>query len=284
MTTSTRHHRGGNGVVLDKPVVVALVSLAFVYSLITVVTYRHVAASDHVQMATMSSTPLLVLGNNNNIAVAADGTNLLDALQHSFPLHVNDETMETIQHPGAPYVRKQLWPTGLNLDTLRVPMFFDRAYGFVYGRERIRDFLGERGSRLITPQEAAAIGSVDAAGRETIYASVASYRDPECAGTVTDLYERAEYPERIRVAIVEQRLNDDSVCTTPPDGTCATNPDQALCKYRHLIDYFEMDAHFGVGPVFARHLAHRHYRGGEDDPFSVGVHVFMWMRSWVDLS
>ena len=106
-----------------------------------------------------------------------------------------EETMETIAQPAAPYMRKERFPSDLNLQTLRVPMFFDLAYGHVYGRERIRDFLGERGQRLMTPEEAASIGSFDASGRETIYASVASYRDMECAGTVTDLYERAEYPD-----------------------------------------------------------------------------------------
>ena len=83
---------------------------------------------------------------------------------------------------------------------------------------------------------------------------------------------QAEFPERIRVAIVEQRLNEDTVCTTPPKD-CSVDPSQALCKYRHLIDYFEMDAHFGVGPVFARHLAHRHYRGGETVVVVVSVYM-----------
>lgn len=235
-TTALPTTRQRGTVVLDKPVAAALVSLAFVYSLITVVTYRHVAASDHAQMATSgasSSVSSSLLVANNHLSTDG-GANLLETLRHAFPLHVNEETRETIQHPGAPYVRTQLFPTELNLETLRVPMFFDRAYGFVYGKERIRDFLGERGNRLITPEEAASIGSFDAAGRETIYASVASYRDPECAGTVADLYERAEYPERIRVAIVEQRLNGDSVCTTPPKD-CATDASQALCKYRYVL-------------------------------------------------
>ena len=178
----------------------------------------------------------------------------------SFYVTSNALIFKVIEHPAAPYIRSELFPSDLNAHRLKVPMFFDQAFAAVYGRPRIRDYLGNRGERLISPEEAASIGSFDAQGRETIYASVASYRDPECAGTVADLYERAEYPERIRVAIVEQRLPGDSVCTTPPKD-CATDPSQALCRYSHLIDYFEMDAHFGVGPVFARHLAHRHYRG-----------------------
>lgn len=270
------HARGGTGggvvVVLDRPVALALVALALVYSLITVVTYQHVAASDHATMATATATTMTTNDNTGNDADAAAGAlDSVHALQHAFPLHVTDDTRETIEHPGLPYINNKQgarFPHDLNARRLRVPQFFDRAYGRVYGhggkrRETtIREYLGQHGRRLITRDEASSIGSFDAAGRETIYCSVASYRDPECAGTVTDVFERAEYPERVRVAVVEQRSDGDAVCTTPSTGrSCADDPAQTLCRYGHLIDYFEMDARFGVGPVFARHLAHRHYRG-----------------------
>ena len=239
---------------------VGLVSLALLYSLITVITYLRVVA-----VSTVTSPRTNVASAEavaTSVAVDADerAKHTVQSLQHTFPLHVNEQTREVIEHPGAIYIRKEAFPKSLDAHTLTVPMFFDEAYGQVYGRERVRDFLGERGTRLITPEEAASVGSYDSRGRETIFASVASYRDPECQGTVNDLYERAEFPERIRVAIVEQRLNQDTICTTP-EKDCAIDPSQALCKYAHLIDYFQMDARFGVGPVFARHLAHRHYRG-----------------------
>eukprot|EP00977_Amphora_coffeiformis_P015828 scaffold4743_cov171-Amphora_coffeaeformis.AAC.1 len=245
-TGASRHSRNGL-VVPDKAVMVGLVSLALVYSLITVVTYLRVVTSAE---GVVTSVAMDAVGAKQTVR----------ALQHTFPLHVNDGTREVIEHPGATYIRKEAFPRNLDAHQLTAPMFFDKAYGHVYGRERVRDFLGERGARLITPEEAALIGSYDSRGVETIFASVASYRDPECQGTVSDLFERAEYPERIRVAIVEQRLNQDTICTTP-EKDCAIDPSQPLCKYAHLIDYFQMDAHFGVGPVFARHLAHRHYRG-----------------------
>ena len=260
--SSPPQSRGGGSVVLDKPVAWALLSLALVYSLVTVVTYRHVAASDPTTLTTVATAATANNNNNNN----HPNDKSIYALQHgSFPLHVKEETMEIIEHPGAPYVKPGTFPADVNAHSLRVPMFFDKAYGAVYNQNNsIRQYLGDFGKRLITKEEALSIGSFDSQGRETIYASVASYRDPECAGTVADLFERAEYPQRIRVAIVEQRLSSqqDSVCTTPPVD-CATDPRQALCLYAHLIDYFQMDARLGVGPVFARHLAHRHYRGGE---------------------
>ena len=103
--------------------------------------------------------------------------------------------------------------------------------------------------------------------------SIASYRDPECPGTVTDVLERAEFPQRIRIAIIERRVTGDTICTTPPQP-CEQNPQQALCQYAHLLDYFTMDARLGVGPVFARHLAHRYYRG-EYYALQIDAHVRM---------
>jgi hypothetical protein len=239
-SSSSGAARARGAVLLDKPVAIALASLVFVYSFITLVTYGHVTALD----ISNASAPA---------AAAAEGDDPLSVLLHTFPLHVNADTREVIEHPGTPYILDKTFPKDL-VRTLEVPMFFDKAYAHIYygsSANSIRETLGDHGSRLLTPEEAATIGSYNAAGEETIYCSVASYRDPECAGTVADIYERAEFPDRIRVAIVEQRLSEDSVCTQPPTP-CTEDPTQALCKYAHLIDYFEMDAHFGIGPVFAR--------------------------------
>jgi len=179
------------------------------------------------------------------------------AVQHSFPIHVGKDT-EVIPHPGVSFTQsKALLPKNLPHDMV-VPKFFEDSHGYAYGGS-IRDYLGN-GERLMTPEEAASIGSYDESGRETIYCSVASYRDPECAPTVEDVYARAKYPERIRVAILDQRTDGDPVCNKP-EKPCNEDPEQALCRYRHLIDYYEIDARLAVGPVFARHLAHRHYRG-----------------------
>jgi hypothetical protein len=126
----------------------------------------------------------------------------------------------------------------------------------------VRVFLGQGGQRLITTEEASRIGSFTEDGLETVYISVASYRDPECQPTVEDVFLRAEHPERLRVAIIDQRADDDSVAPCgQPTKPCEEEPQQALCRYSHLIDVFNIRAQFSVGPVFARHLAHRMYRG-----------------------
>lgn len=42
---------------------------------------------------------------------------------------------------------------------------------------------------------------------------------------------------------------------------CDENPNQALCKYKDRVDVHFVPAHLSIGPVFARHLGHRLYRG-----------------------
>lgn len=109
------------------------------------------------------------------------------------------------------------------------------------------------------------IGSFQSStGEPTIFVGLASYRDPECLPTVESIFERARAPERIRVAIVDQRRqkpqNVDPSCRPPTAASCRNNPSQILCQYRENIDWMEYPAELMTGPVFARHLANRMYR------------------------
>jgi hypothetical protein len=75
------------------------------------------------------------------------------------------------------------------------------------------------------------------------------------------LFEQAKYPERIRVGIVDQIDLDEDYDCIEPEKSCDEGPDQTLCKYKHQIDVYVMDAQLAVGPVFARHIGDRMYRG-----------------------
>jgi hypothetical protein len=138
----------------------------------------------------------------------------------------------------------------------------------------VRRYLGNYGSRLMTPLEAKSIGSrisnkngVTSGEDEndlldTIFVAISSYRDWQCSRTVESIFSRATHPERIRVGVVDQiRLDVDTPCSIPPLGSCNEYPEQITCHYRHQIDYLSVDAALSVGPVFARHLGHRLYRG-----------------------
>lgn len=139
--------------------------------------------------------------------------------------------------------------------------------GVSFNGTGVRRYLGNYGSRLMTPKEAKSIGSripssVDETLLDTIFVAISSYRDWQCSRTVESIFKRATHPERIRVGIVDQIRNDvDAPCSIPPLGSCDEFPEQITCQYRHQIDYLTVDAGLSVGPVFARHLGHRLYRG-----------------------
>lgn len=95
----------------------------------------------------------------------------------------------------------------------------------------------------------------------TIFLMIASYRDFECRSTVESVYQRAMHPDRVRVGIVDQIVSGIDTPCHEPLRPCHEDPDQTLCRYRHLIDRVELDARQSVGPVPARHVGHRMYRG-----------------------
>lgn len=188
----------------------------------------------------------------------------IETLRHTFPIHAGND-LEEIDHPGILFADEHQFQAVLHAHPIlpadgkiKVPTFWRPV---AYGEKGVRDFLGGHGKRLITPEEAAHIGSFYN-DMETIYISVASYRDPECNPTIEDMFLRADNPERLRVAIIDQRMEDDSVLPcSQPKRPCAEDPEQPMCKYAHQIDAFEISAPLSIGPVFARHLANRMYRG-----------------------
>lgn len=201
----------------------------------------------------------------------------IQEIQNHFPVHIgefNGSDWESIRHPGFALADQEAL-NALLADrdesiprTLQVPKFWNPPE---YGSKGVRYFLGQNGEYIVSPQEARSVGSYYN-GMETIFVALASYRDPECLPTVQDLYDRAKYPERIRVGVVDQRVTDkqneyggggdqlDPSCTTPK-VPCSQDPSQSLCLFSHLIDSIDVPAQFMVGPTFARHLAYRLYRG-----------------------
>lgn len=131
----------------------------------------------------------------------------------------------------------------------------------------------------------------------TIFVAIASYRDYQCRDTgkfhqinpsnifcysldpridflfsssfsfipcycaVRSAFSAAAHPERIRVGVVDQIVvGEDGSCDVP-HSPCSVDPNQPLCLYKNQIDVYQMEANLAVGPVFARHLGHRLYRG-----------------------
>ncbi|VEU33507.1 unnamed protein product [Pseudo-nitzschia multistriata] len=210
---------------------------------------------------------------------------LLD-LRHRFPIRVdinNTEHTESIIHPGYLLTDKdrmqELLQAEFELVNMTVPKFWDPVCAFGQFDGGVREFLGNGGKYLITPTEASAIGSFYE-GERTIFIAIASYRDPECSLTVEDIFARAKHPERLRVAIADQRKVDgnDPSCRPPGEDSCREAPDQTLCPYADRIDYIEYPSILMVGPVFARHLVNRMYRG-EYFAMQVDSHV-RFVANW----
>mmetsp|Transcript_81926 Transcript_81926/g.123043 ORF Transcript_81926/g.123043 Transcript_81926/m.123043 type:complete len:557 (+) Transcript_81926:59-1729(+) len=175
----------------------------------------------------------------------------LDVPFATWPVTVRDEAndYETLIHPGDKQTRMQVpkfWSAPLHNK-----QFFTREMAMKVGTCVEPD--PNTGSHVR--------GDKCPLHQRTIYIAVASYRDFQCRYTVESVFGRAKYPERLRVGIVDQIVEgEDPICNEPIEP-CSEKPEQALCKYRSQIDTYKMPAHLSVGPVFARHIGHRLYRG-----------------------
>jgi len=170
-----------------------------------------------------------------------------------WPVTIRDEVdnFETIIHPGD------------GKTEMSVPKFWSEP-------------LMTRTGPLMSRETALKVGSYAAESRDvnsrTIFVSIASYRDFQCKDTLDSIFSRAQFPNRVRVAIDDQiQEGIDIPCNTPVQP-CEEYPDQVACKYRGQIDIYEMEADLAVGPVFARHIGHRMYRG-EYYAMQVDAHV-----------
>jgi hypothetical protein len=95
---------------------------------------------------------------------------------------------------------------------------------------------------------------------DTIFLMIASFRDFQCRETITSAFMRADHPERLFVGAVDQLVPGDIGCLDI-EIPCSQDPSQPICKYRDQISIYKMDAQYATGPVTARHIGDRMYRG-----------------------
>ena len=164
---------------------------------------------------------------------------------------------ESIIHPGA---------YGGGDDTeprMRVPRFWSRP---LHNNTLLSRELATSIGTCTTPDGTSinrshARGSACPPDERTIFVALASYRDYQCRDTLESIFIRARHPERIRVALVDQRDLEADLSCVFPRIPCIRDPDQALCKFADQIELYDMDRHLAIGPSFARHIANRFYRG-----------------------
>jgi hypothetical protein len=113
--------------------------------------------------------------------------------------------------------------------------------------------------------------------RETIFLSVASYRDENCGATVESAFANAERPELLTVGIVEQNCHANCLIGTgwgdtrrivpaPPDVDCVTTycagAGRAHCRAGR-VRLLQLNESESYGPFFARYIAAKQWTGQE---------------------
>jgi len=85
---------------------------------------------------------------------------------------------------------------------------------------------------------------------ETIFVSVASYRDSECMKTLEDMFAKAAHPNRIFVGACEQNTADDAESCMP-----------SKFKHHSHVRRISIPHTEAKGPTYARYLCSTLYRG-----------------------
>jgi UDP-GlcNAc:polypeptide alpha-N-acetylglucosaminyltransferase len=92
---------------------------------------------------------------------------------------------------------------------------------------------------------------------DTIFVSVASFRDGECGAMLQDMFARARHPERIHAGVVEQHAPGDKPCLHPNFTDCQL---KAFCPSDN-IRVRKINPKDARGPTFGRYVAMLMYRG-----------------------
>lgn len=96
--------------------------------------------------------------------------------------------------------------------------------------------------------------------RKTIFASIASYRDPDCINTVKSLMENAAFPERVSFGICWQFVPREEPALLQ------------LFEYQEKLRQVSLPARDSRGPCLARSLVQQLW-AGEDYYFQVDSHM-----------
>jgi len=95
---------------------------------------------------------------------------------------------------------------------------------------------------------------------DSIFVSVASYRDPECQPTILDMFTKAKEPTALFVGAVEQHMRDGETVCMPPEFLTEE------CQLRHFcpsdnIEVRHIHPRFSRGPTFGRYIGALMWRG-----------------------
>jgi UDP-GlcNAc:polypeptide alpha-N-acetylglucosaminyltransferase len=95
------------------------------------------------------------------------------------------------------------------------------------------------------------------ANDETIFVSVASFRDPECVDLVNEIFVAALNPSRVVLGIIEQNEPGDPICIPPEFHDCRS---AEFCPIDN-IKRRRVASRNGKGPTYGRYVSFLLYRG-----------------------
>lgn len=106
----------------------------------------------------------------------------------------------------------------------------------------------------------------------TIFVSVPSYRDPECAHTVADCFEKAAFPGRVFVGVFEQNSRSE-------DRELDCMSTETAQRFASNIRRDRVDASEAKGPIYARaHIEQTLYQN-EDYVLQIDSHT-LFSHNW----
>ncbi|CAM9400746.1 unnamed protein product [Phaeothamnion confervicola] len=128
---------------------------------------------------------------------------------------------------------------------------------------------------------------------DTIFVSVASYRDELCANTLEEMYGKASAPDKLFVGLVQQNCRED--CQTgvlaggvvedaPADSDCyvdfcATDVGEPVCQQGQVRNFFVNESE-SLGPAVGRYFASKLWHG-ETYYMQIDSHS-IFERGWDD--
>jgi [Skp1-protein]-hydroxyproline N-acetylglucosaminyltransferase len=103
---------------------------------------------------------------------------------------------------------------------------------------------------------------------ETIYVSIASYRDKQCNATIQNLYKNARYPQRIFVGIVEQNKEENETCIKDTD----------IFNLQNQVKKISIGYKEALGPWYARKLVSTLYN---NEKYYLQIDSHTWfVKDW----
>lgn len=111
---------------------------------------------------------------------------------------------------------------------------------------------------------------------ETIFVSIASYRDPECLKTVFDCFEKASCPLRIFIGVCQQNYAQDTNVNSEYERKAKAS---GSGNYSSNLRVYTVDASEARGPMYARALIEKQMYRGEKYYLVIDSHT-VFSQDW----